>query len=437
MSHSGGDLPRSPTGRVPQWVVDEASGLPTQDSLWRPTTPAAPWPSGAPQPVRTRRRRRPVPTAAWVLVVATVAGAAWWGAGTLGSVPDGAPLPPHAAPGRPAPAAPEAAPAPLPQEVAPPPAPEPPSADVAALADEAFLSEEGRELFFGARPEILGAGEFAGRCERHTPRSAPTGAVGCFDGRTIVVYAPADARLRGSVVETVAHETLHAAWEVLPPAQRQDLTALLEAEIARQPADAPIHEQLAGSVGATPENRPTELFAYIGTQVWREGGLAPDLERVYARFVADRAALVGVHVAWRGMLDGLLTGVETAQRALVDRQSAFAQQRAQHQADTASVSSYRQAYQEQSAEFAAMPPEEQQRLQLSWQWWDGTPLPMAPAAETLARAAELLARDDAALATRAAALGAEESALAAERARVEGLIADYEALTAQLVPPGS
>ncbi|GAB2920558.1 hypothetical protein GCM10027047_17440 [Rhodococcus aerolatus] len=63
------DVPRSPTGRVPQWVLDEATG--------RPATPA-PWRAGPPvlgPPPRRARRWRAVGV---VLVLAAVtAGVAW------------------------------------------------------------------------------------------------------------------------------------------------------------------------------------------------------------------------------------------------------------------------------------------------------------------------------------------------------------------------
>ncbi len=41
------DLPRSPTGRIPQWVIDEALGRETDPQPWRAA------PEG---PVRRRRR---------------------------------------------------------------------------------------------------------------------------------------------------------------------------------------------------------------------------------------------------------------------------------------------------------------------------------------------------------------------------------------------
>jgi hypothetical protein len=407
-------------------VLDEADGLVRGETTWRALpTSLTPLP---PAPPHRPRWRAPVAVGVVALVLL---GGAWWARPTTAPGPPAVLAPQAEVPVRPEPQ--PVAPAPPGEPAAPAPV-EAPSVEVAALADEAFLSDEGRALFYRARPELLGAGDFAGRCDVGTALRVRTDAVGCFTGSRIIVYVPADARLRGFVVETVAHETLHAAWEVLAPDVRRELTTLLEAELAGVPADRPLHEQLAGSVGDRPENRPTELFAYIGTQVWRDGGLAPRLEEVYARFVTDRAALVAVHTGWRGMVDTMRSDVEAAQRALAERRHAHARLRAQHDAETAAVTQYRQAYEQQVAEVTAMPAEEQDRLQLSWTWWDGTDLPMAPAQQTLATAAQLLTRDDDVLASRAAALAADESALVGEQARVDALVADFRGLTAQLVP---
>lgn len=423
------DLPRSPTGRVPQWVQDEASGLVRHETAWRALpTSLNPLP---PAPPRRPRWRAPVAVGVVALVLL---GGAWWARPTTTPDPPAILAPQAELPVRPVPQ--PVAPAPPREPLAPAPV-EPPSTEVAALADAAYLSGEGRELLYRARPELLGADDFAGRCDVGTALRARTDAVGCFTGSRIIVYVPADARLRGSVVETVAHETLHAAWGVIAPGVRQELTTLLEAELAGVPAGRPLHQQLAGSVGDRPENRPTELFAYIGTQVWRDGGLAPRLEEVYARFVTDRAALVAVHTGWRGMLDTMRSEVETARRTLAESRQAHAQLRVQHEAETAAVTQYRQAYEQQVAEVAAMPAEQRDRLQLSWTWWDGTDLPMAPAQQTLATAAQLLSRDDGDLASRAAELAADETALAGEQARVDALAADFRALAAQVVPSGA
>ncbi len=69
------DLPRSPTGRVPQWVMDQAAGRPIEAAPFR--APTGPSPLGPP---RTRRSRATRSSAvAVVLVAALVSGGVWWG----------------------------------------------------------------------------------------------------------------------------------------------------------------------------------------------------------------------------------------------------------------------------------------------------------------------------------------------------------------------
>jgi hypothetical protein len=402
---------------VPQWVVDETAS--------RHTAPE-PWRAGPAGPARGRERRsRPLGrriltvvslgVLGWVLVTGPLptllqrADVPWLDGVVAGRVPEPAP-------------------------------------DVAALAEQMHLTDRGRDLLYRARPELLDAAQFAGRCDRPRATTDDGGAVGCYVGPqgaglahadgSIVVYRPADARLQGFVVTTAAHELLHAAWDDLAPAERTEVTPLLEAVVAGvDPAD-PIHAQVTGSVGSYAENRATELFAYVGTQVWTPGGLGPRVEELYARYVADREALVAVHTGFRTMLDTVTADVEAAQGAISARGLTQALDRARHDADAASLASYRTTLEQQEAQVAAMSSAERDRLRLSWTWRDGTALPSAPAEQTLARARELLARDEADLAARAETLAATDAEIAAEEARVAALRADAEALWAQLDPVG-
>ena len=401
---------------MPQWVHDEQTGPsypPPYPPPWAPPSVPPPY---VPPPHVPARRRRVGPALAVVLLVVVAAGAWWWTSGAP-TLPSGVV---SAASGLVRPAI------------------EPPSAEVVALADAAYLSDGGRELLYGARPEILGAADFAGRCDElgPLPRVRADGSVGCFfpGAQSIVVYAPADPRLHGYAVETVAHEVLHAAWVRLTDTERAQVTDRLTAVVSALPADDPIHEQLAGSVGGRQENRPTELFAYVGTQVWSPGGLDPQVEAIYARFVTDRAALVAVHTGWAAMLDEQRAAIQAAMDAVHTQEQANADQRAIVARDAAGLDSYRQLYAAKVAEVDAMSAGERQRLRLSWEWWDGTELPMAPADETLDAAAALLARDEADLPARSAVVAAAEATTATERARVEALIADFDALIAQLDP---
>lgn len=408
------DLPRSPTGRVPQWVLDEAAGRRVPENPWR----AGPGGLGAaPVPVAARRRSGGWRRVALVLVVVTglatvvVAVAGGDRVEALGdriavAARGGAPL-------------------------------APPSAEVVALADDAHLSEEGRSLFYAASPEVLDAADFAGRCSDAAWRVRAGAAVGCYrEGEgSIVLYRPADPRLHPYVVETAAHEMLHAAYAGLTASDQALIGPLLEAELATLPADAPVRSQIDSSVGSHPESRETELFAYLGTQDPGPGGtLDPRLEAVYARFVADRQALVAVHTGWTSMLDAMAADAQAATSALQVRMDGAAQVRAQLDADTSQVEHAQAQYDRWAAEYAAMSADEQAGYRMSITWWDGTRLPMAPADQTLAAAADLLARDRQALADRGAAADAEDAAIEAERTRVVALGADLASLEAQLTP---
>src|SRR5450759_677225 len=216
-----GDVPKSPTGRTPLWVVDGAAGRSSEPSGWRtdrsdPATPAR------------LPRRLGTPVAVGIIVLAALGGASWLTGGASGLYRDVvSELQAHAAP--------------------------PPSAEVVALADAAHLSDEGRNLFYGAQPEVLGAKAFTGRCgPAPVAQALPAGgAVGCYlaGPDRIFVYEPADPRLRGHAVETAAHETLHAAWERLPAGERARLVPLLETEVGSLPPAGTFREELAGSVG--------------------------------------------------------------------------------------------------------------------------------------------------------------------------------------------
>ncbi|NMM31990.1 MAG: hypothetical protein HHJ10_13370 [Cellulomonas sp.] len=363
-------------------------------------------------------------TAGAVIVVVALLGASWWlthgTPGLPGEVTSTLERGPAGGFGAPAPAVP------------------PPSAHVVALADAAHFSQEGRRLFYAAQPQILGATAFAGRCASAPAAQvlAAGGAAGCYlaGPDRIVVYEPADPRLRGQAVQTAAHETLHAAWEQLPAADRTRLIPLLEAQVAGLAPTDPLREQLAGSIGSHPENRPTEMFAYLGTQIWRAGGLGPELEQVYARFIIDRQALVAMYTAQVVQLETMSATISAAYQAAAAVGATNARNRAQLDADFASVAYYRHAYDTKAAQVATMTAADRAGLRLSWQWWDGTDLPMAPAKQTLAAAAALLVRDEATLPQRQATVQAAEDAATTERARIQGLVTDLQTLQTQRDP---
>ena len=187
-----------------------------------------------------------------------------------------------------------------------------PDDEIAALADEAFLTAEGREIFFDARPRFRDEDELSQACDQRAsePDDSDGGTtVGCYSGYDVIsIFRPDDARLRPMMVTTAAHELLHAVYARLDPAERDEVDALVEAEIVRVPAADVVHGQIAASVGDRSENRGNELFAYLGSQVELDGGFAPELEAYYARYFTDRDALVDVFITFESALD--TNGVE-------------------------------------------------------------------------------------------------------------------------------
>jgi hypothetical protein len=167
--------------------------------------------------------------------------------------------------------------------------------EVAAVADEMYLTDEGMAIFAASRPRLADADEVSEAC-------GGEGFHGCYSSSestrsfdTIVIYQRVPGRIDADTVITAAHELLHAAYMRLDGGERARVDELLETEILRVSPDDPVHEQIAGSLQGDPTNRSTELFAYLGTQFLPAGGMAPELEAIYSRFIADRAALVRVY----------------------------------------------------------------------------------------------------------------------------------------------
>lgn len=278
------ELPRSPSGRVPKWVIDEAAGRATTPTAWREweQRPTAQLPSG-----RYRGSNRGLRVTIAVLsVLITVA---VWGRAGWPGVPQDWIAAVEEATGQSDGSA-----------LAP---------DILALADAAYMTDEGRAIFYGTHPRIVDRDQVTELCRRTGPgdRDLETGQyriAGCYagdgTGRGMIYLAkPEDPRLYEGLVTTAAHEMLHAAWESLGVREQADLGPILEAEVAAlDPAD-PIHQSIAWSIGDAPTfTASSELFASLGAAVWRDGGMDPRLEDVYSRFISDRAALVAVYGSW-------------------------------------------------------------------------------------------------------------------------------------------
>ncbi|MCL1869977.1 MAG: hypothetical protein FWF90_06135 [Promicromonosporaceae bacterium] len=167
------------------------------------------------------------------------------------------------------------------------------AAEVAALTGELDLTPQGLEVFRSARPELVNATRFGDAC---VPVDGTLQAVyevsACYVGgghgvvgRVYLEVPPGGPAPRSYQVRVAAHELLLAAWDTLGGATQ----ARLGPVVAREAASI---RRLDTTVDGEAAGHAAEEFADVGTLVWRDGGVDPALEAVYARWFADRHALV-------------------------------------------------------------------------------------------------------------------------------------------------
>ncbi len=313
-----------------------------------------------------------------------------------------------------------------------------PDAEVVALADRMFLTEEGRTIFFDAEPRLRDGAEVERACGFTGPDRDDSdddiAAAGCYGGfDSIVIFEPSDERLYGMMVTTAAHELLHAAYERLSATESAEVDALVEAEIARVPTDDPVHAQVAWSVGDRPENRGTELFAYLGSQITLDGGFAPELEAYYARYFSDRGALVGVFLSVEATFDGIIAELEQGRTELAALERGNADGWAEYRADLAWHAEATAVYNADVDAYNAMSPEQRAGMFAVPTEPGGAATPWGDALS--ARLGELDAlRED--LAVRQETLTASDAQAAELRARLDVLYLDTVALF-DAADPGS
>ncbi|HWI32610.1 MAG TPA: hypothetical protein VNT50_14085 [Microbacterium sp.] len=306
-----------------------------------------------------------------------------------------------------------------------------PAQGVIELADRSFLTKEGRVILYDARTRLVGREEIGDVCPIF---EGGANALGCFSLlHGIYIYEPGDTRLADMMVTTLTHEMLHAAYALLAADDLAAVNGMLVAEIARVPADDAIHDRITLAMRGSEAARGTETFALLGTEVHPDGGLAPELEAVYARYISDRAALVGVYEAFEPVIQGIVDETQRAIDQLAADESANADGRARWEVDRATHEAERQRYAIDADRYNALPEAERGNWSVSWTTPDGLILTQPLGASLATRLAQLEAfRAD--LDARAAALTEAEAELSARRSHVEAQLADTNALLEAAYP---
>lgn len=188
-----------------------------------------------------------------------------------------------------------------------------PSASVVATLHDLHLTEEGERIFLATRPTIDGSQRFNEQCVGvdHTDEGH---VLGCYTGNRIHLFEVSDERVKGIVGVTAGHELLHAVFARLGEGERSELSAKLREAYEQLTENNPdleermsLYQHLGDSAYAN------ELHSILGTEV---RDLPEWLERHYARWFADREALLDAFDDYHSVFVDLQNQAQSLERTM-------------------------------------------------------------------------------------------------------------------------
>lgn len=184
-----------------------------------------------------------------------------------------------------------------------------PSPEIAQIANDVGLNENGRFYYFASRPELDFAKEFNGECRSREQGNA---ILGCYKNQRIYIYNVNDERLNGLKEVTAAHEMLHAAYERLPESDKKAVNTLLEKEYSKN-SDADFSKRMDYYKRNQPGEEYNELHSIIGTEF---ADISPQLEDYYKRYFNNRSQVVALHSKYSDKFKELKQGSSRLRKEL-------------------------------------------------------------------------------------------------------------------------
>lgn len=205
-----------------------------------------------------------------------------------------------------------------------------PSAEVEEIRDDLALTNYGKRVFAATRPALETSESFNQHCEN---TGEGTNVLGCYlpsDDRVYVYDVTLD-ELKVSRKSTMAHELLHAIWERFSESDKRKVEELLKEEYHK-------HEAELGEVLEyyNSDNRMTELFARIGTEI---AEVSDELEKYYARVFEDRQKIVQFYHEYAVPLKELRVQADALKEEILLVKADIAVQRAEYEQKSAALDS--------------------------------------------------------------------------------------------------
>ncbi len=163
-----------------------------------------------------------------------------------------------------------------------------PPLSVVQLADQTGMTAKTRRLFYVNHPAVEDRDLFNTACSNHGEHTI---VLGCYHPveAGIYVFHVSDDRLDGIDQVTVAHETLHAAYDRLSSTERTRVSAMLQSYYKSGLYDDRIKAIIATYKKTEPNDVVNEMHSVFGTEVLI---LPTDLEMYYRQYFSNRSKIV-------------------------------------------------------------------------------------------------------------------------------------------------
>lgn len=185
-----------------------------------------------------------------------------------------------------------------------------PSAQVATAEQRIDLTTRGEQIFYATTPVVEDKDQFNKSCES-TERTAAI--LGCYFRDRIYLFNIQNKELDGTLEVTAAHEMLHAAYARLNMFERPHVDEMVQAEYEKIKDQPAIKQIMQYYSKAEPGAERDELHSIIGTTV---KDLPPELESYYARYFADRAAVVALNASYNAVFSDLSARADSLQKQI-------------------------------------------------------------------------------------------------------------------------
>lgn len=184
-----------------------------------------------------------------------------------------------------------------------------PSQRVVQLADETTMTGDTRRVFYINHPELNNKTAFRQNC----PSTEHSIVLGCYvENKGIYLLDVTDHRLSGVIQVTAAHEVLHAEYDRLSRAERQNVDKMT-ADYFSQVSNERVKRTIEQYRSKDPSIVPGELHSILGTEI---RNLSPELEAYYSKYFDDRSKIVGYSENYEKTFVDLSAQVEDYDRQL-------------------------------------------------------------------------------------------------------------------------